>query len=193
MLFIHFIESDFHVGLLPSQEEVFFVFKFHYSTSLLEMNSLTFVYLKMSFFILSSFLKDCQADRFFPLPILLKLPFYCFLTLFLISSQPSVLYLFCFLKILIIFIFIYLALVGLHCCSQAFSGCGKQGILFITVRGLLIAVSSLVTERGMQLCGLQQSWHTGSVVAACMLSCPEACGIFPKGIESLSPAWQANS
>ena len=66
MLFIHFIESDFHVGLLPSQEEVFFVFKFHYSTSLLEMNSLTFVYLKMSFFILSSFLKDCQADRFFP-------------------------------------------------------------------------------------------------------------------------------
>ena len=31
-------------------------------------------------------------------------------------------------------------------CTQAFSSCSQQGILFVAVRGLLIAVASLVAE-----------------------------------------------
>ena len=50
---------------------------------------------------------------------------------------------------LIYFIYIFLAVLGLRCCVQAFSSCGKRGILFVVVRGLLIAVASLVAERGL--------------------------------------------
>ena len=35
---------------------------------------------------------------------------------------------------------------GLRCYAQAFSSCGKQGLLFMAVHGLLIAVASLVVE-----------------------------------------------
>ena len=38
---------------------------------------------------------------------------------------------------------------GLHCCTWAFSSCGEQGLVFIEVHGLLIAVASLVAERGL--------------------------------------------
>ena len=33
--------------------------------------------------------------------------------------------------------------------ARAFSSCGKQGLLFITVLGLLIALASLVVEHGL--------------------------------------------
>ena len=39
-----------------------------------------------------------------------------------------------------------MAALGLRCCMQAFSGCGERGLLFVAVRGLLIAVASLVAE-----------------------------------------------
>ena len=42
-----------------------------------------------------------------------------------------------------------LVALGLRCCAQAFSRCSEQGLLFIAVRGLLIAVASLVTEHGL--------------------------------------------
>ena len=45
--------------------------------------------------------------------------------------------------------FHFLAALGLCCCAQAFSGCSKQGLLFVAVRGLLIAVASLVAEHGL--------------------------------------------
>ena len=45
-----------------------------------------------------------------------------------------------------LFIFLFLAVLGLHCCAQAFSSCGEQGLLFVAVCGLLIAVASLVAE-----------------------------------------------
>ena len=48
------------------------------------------------------------------------------------------------------FSFIYfLAVLGLHCCTWAFSSCCEQGLLFVVVRGLLIAVASLVAEHGL--------------------------------------------
>ena len=40
-------------------------------------------------------------------------------------------------------------MLGLRCCVRAFSSCGEQGLLFIAVRGLLIAVASLVAEHGV--------------------------------------------
>ena len=38
------------------------------------------------------------------------------------------------------------AALGLHCCVRAFSSCSEQGLPFVAVRGLLIAVASLVAE-----------------------------------------------
>ena len=45
--------------------------------------------------------------------------------------------------------YLFLAALGLHCCEWAFSSCGEQGLLFIVVHGLLIAVASLVAEHGL--------------------------------------------
>ena len=41
---------------------------------------------------------------------------------------------------------LFLAALGLRCCARAFSSCGEQGLLFVAVHGLLIAVASLVAE-----------------------------------------------
>ena len=49
-----------------------------------------------------------------------------------------------------IFIYLFLAALGLCCCARAFPSCGEQGLLFVAVRGLLIAVASLVAEHGLQ-------------------------------------------
>ena len=43
-------------------------------------------------------------------------------------------------------IYLFLAVMGLRCCAQAFSSCGERGLLLVAVRGLLIAVASLVAE-----------------------------------------------
>ena len=44
---------------------------------------------------------------------------------------------------------LFLAALGLRCCTQAFCSCGEQGLLFVVVHGLLIAVASLVVEHGL--------------------------------------------
>ena len=59
------------------------------------------------------------------------------------------------LFILFILFILFLAALGLHCCVQAFSTCGEQGLLFVAVRGLLITVASLVAEHRLQVRGLQ--------------------------------------
>ena len=104
------------------------------------------------------------------------------------------------------FIYLFLAVLGLSCCTQAFSSCGERGLLFVAVCGLLTAVASLVAEHGLQARRLQQLWHAGSVVVAHRLqnvgsvvvvhglSCSVACGIFPdQGSNLCSPHWQADS
>ena len=107
---------------------------------------------------------------------------------------------FFFLINLFIYLFIYLfmylfwAELTLHCCTWAFSSCGKQGLLFVAVHGLLIAVTSLVAEHGLQVRGLQQLWQVGSVVVAHELSCSAACGIFlEQGLNPCPLHWQADS
>ena len=44
-----------------------------------------------------------------------------------------------------------MAALGLRCCMQASSSCGERGLLFVVLRGLLIAVTSLavVVEHGL--------------------------------------------
>ena len=45
-----------------------------------------------------------------------------------------------------IYFFLVLAVLGLWCFTQAFCSCSEQGLLFIAMCGLLIAVASLVVE-----------------------------------------------
>ena len=51
------------------------------------------------------------------------------------------------------FIFYFLVVLGLHCCSQAFSR-GEWELLFIAVHRILIAVASLV-EMGSRCLGFR--------------------------------------
>ena len=53
-----------------------------------------------------------------------------------------------FLNFINLFI-LFLAALGLHCCTWAFSSCGERGLLFIAMHGLLTAVASLVAEHGL--------------------------------------------
>ena len=48
-----------------------------------------------------------------------------------------------------LFIYLFLATLGLCCCVQAFSSCCERRLVFLAVRGLLIAVASLVAEHGL--------------------------------------------
>ena len=48
-----------------------------------------------------------------------------------------------------LFIYLFGSLLGLRCCVQAFSSCGEQGIVFVVVSRLLIAVSFLAMELGL--------------------------------------------
>ena len=65
------------------------------------------------------------------------------------SSPHPLQHLFVFFSINFIYLFIYLflAALGLHCCTRAFSSCSEQGLLFFVARGLLIVVASLVADR----------------------------------------------
>ena len=73
---------------------------------------------------------------------------------------------------LILFIYLlFLAVLGHCCCARAFSSCGEQGLLFVVVGGLLIAVASLVAEHGLQAHRLQQLWLAGSRAQAQQLWC----------------------
>ena len=70
-----------------------------------------------------------------------------------VTGKIIVLYLFklkvAFRKKKLMCFFFFLGALGLRCCVQAFSSCGERGLLFIAVRGLLIAVASLVAEHGL--------------------------------------------
>ena len=73
--------------------------------------------------------------------------FKCTIPFFFLKMEVLnfILFYYCFNK----FICLFLAVLSLHCCAQAFSNCGEQGLLFVAVRGLLIVVASLVAEHGL--------------------------------------------
>ena len=73
-----------------------------------------------------------------------------------------------------LFVCLFLAALGLCCCVQTFSSCGERGLIFVAVRGLLIAVASLCCRAwtgsrcmGFSTCGTQaqQLWVTGLVAS----------------------------
>ena len=72
-----------------------------------------------------------------------------------IFIQDFYLYFLFFFNIVIFYLFIYLflylflAVLGLRFCARAFSSCRERELLFIAVRGLLVAVASLVAEHGL--------------------------------------------
>ena len=79
-----------------------------------------------------------------------------------------------------------MTVLGLHFCVRAFSSCGKRGPLFITVRGPLTIVASLVAEHKLQTRRLSNVAHGPSRFAA--------CGIFPdQGSNPCPLHWQADS
>ena len=45
-----------------------------------------------------------------------------------------------------ILFYLFLAALGLRCRARAFSSCSERGLLLVAVRGLLIAVASIVAE-----------------------------------------------
>ena len=67
----------------------------------------------------------------------------CILTGDPVSVPPLLLFFFKFIYL----IYLFLAALGLRCCVRAFSSCGERELLFFAVRGLLIAVASLVEHR----------------------------------------------
>ena len=75
-----------------------------------------------------------------------------------------------FLKIYLFYLFIlfiYFQLRWVFVAARGlFSSCGERELLFVVVRGLLIAVASLVAEHGLQVHGPPQLWHVGSRVQA---------------------------
>ena len=50
---------------------------------------------------------------------------------------------------ILFFLNLFLAALDLRCCVPAFSSCGDRGLLFVAVRGFLIAVGSPVAEHGL--------------------------------------------
>ena len=49
-----------------------------------------------------------------------------------------------------LFIYVLFSVVlGLCCCTRAFSSCGEGRLPFVSEHGLLIAVASLIVERGL--------------------------------------------
>ena len=55
-----------------------------------------------------------------------------------------------FLNFIYLFIYLFMVVLGLRFCARAFSSCGKQGPLFIAVRGPLTIAASLVAEHRLQ-------------------------------------------
>ena len=49
--------------------------------------------------------------------------------------------------------YLFLAALGLHCCARALSSCSERGLLFVAVRGRLIAVDLLLRSTGFRRAG----------------------------------------
>ena len=87
---------------------------------------------------------------------------------------------------------IFLVALGLRCCWQAFSSCSERGLLCRSARASHCGAS--VVEHRLQVRGLQQLQHAGSVVVAHGLSYSVACQIFSdQGQNPCLLNWQADS
>ena len=106
--------------------------------------------------------------QLYPFPKLLwLLQFLCFPIYFLASAFKK--------KIICLS-----AVLGLYCCVQVFSICGKRGLLSsCAALRLFNAGASLFAGHGLCACMFQSSWCVASVLVVHGISCSAACGIFP--------------
>ena len=84
-----------------------------------------------------------------------------------------------------ILICLFLAVLGLPCCTRAFSSLGAWGLLFFAVLRLLIAMASLAAElrleRRLNSCGTRAGF-------------PRSCGLFlDQGSNPCPLHWQVDS
>ena len=86
-------------------------------------------------------------------------------------------------------IYLFMAALGLHCCAWAFSSCGEQGLLFVEVRRLLIAVASLVAEHGLQ--GARASVVVALGLSSCGSWAQLLCGMWDLPGPGLEPVSRA--
>ena len=93
-----------------------------------------------------------------------------------------------------LFIYIYfLAVLDLCCCTRASSSCGERGLLFVRVRGLLIAVAlgvlaSVAVARGLSSCGSRALDRRLSSCGAWAELLPGMWDLPGPGLEPVSPA-----
>ena len=99
-----------------------------------------------------------------------------------------------------LFIYLFLAALGLRCCARAFSSCGERGLLFVAVRGLLVAVASrcraqalgasasVVAARGLSCCGARAVEHRLSSCGAQASLLHGMWDLPGPGLEPVSPA-----
>ena len=80
-----------------------------------------------------------------------------------------------------LFIYLFMAVLGLRFCVRAFSSCGKQGPLFIAVRGPLTIVASPVAEHRLQTRRLSSCGSRAQLLRS-MWDLPRS------GLEPVSPA-----
>ena len=80
-----------------------------------------------------------------------------------------------------ILINLFLAVLGLRFCARAFSSCGKWGPLFITLRGPLTIMASLVAEHRLQTRRLSSCGSRAQLLSG-MWDLPRP------GLEPVSPA-----
>ena len=80
-----------------------------------------------------------------------------------------------------IYLFYFLAVLGLRFCARAFSSCSKRGPLFITMRGPLTIVASLVAEHRLQTPRLSSCGSQAQLLRS-MWDLPRP------GLEPMSPA-----
>ena len=82
---------------------------------------------------------------------------------------------------------LFWAVLGLRCCSRAFSSCRAWVYSLVVMQGLLTAVASLAGEHGLQ--------HVQPLVVVLpRLNCSKACGIFlDQGPNSCALHWQVDS
>ena len=77
--------------------------------------------------------------------------------------------------------FLLLVALGIRCCEQAFSSCGKWGLLFTAVHSF-------------SCCGAGALGSPASVIVVRTLGCPSASEIFPDLGLNLPPLhWQVDS
>ena len=85
-----------------------------------------------------------------------------------------------------LFLYLYVAALGLGCHVWPFPSCGEQGLTFVVVHGLLIAVASLGAEQGFQ--------SMDSAVVVHGLTCSMALGIFlGQGLNPCPLHWHMDS